>query len=204
MDTVIVAFESDSLCRKFRDLLEGSGSAACLICHSGSQVRRAAAAQPIYCVVCGTRLSDGPAEWLCGDLPPFCSLLMVGPAHQLALCSDPDIFKLPTPIRREEALSTVSLLLQFGHRMERYTRHRRSPLEQDLIARAKALLMERDGLTEEQATGPSRSGVWTRASHWSRPPGGPSPGRRLSCGIFPPAGAYPSSRPGAPAAPRKE
>lgn len=82
---------------------------------------------------------------------PFCSLLMVGPAHQLALCSDPDIFKLPTPIRREEALSTVSLLLQFGHRMERYTRHRRSPLEQDLIARAKALLMERDGLTEEQA-----------------------------------------------------
>ena len=30
-------------------------------------------------------------------------------------------------------------------------RHRRSPLEQDLIARAKALLMERDGLTEEQA-----------------------------------------------------
>ena len=151
MDTVIVAFESDSLCRKFRDLLEGSGSAACLICHSGSQVRRAAAAPPIYCVVCGTRLSDGPAEWLCGDLPPFCSLLMVGPAHQLALCSDPDIFKLPTPIRREEALSTVSLLLQFGHRMERYTRHRRSPLEQDLIARAKALLMERDGLTEEQA-----------------------------------------------------
>ena len=73
MDTVIVAFESDSLCRKFRDLLEGSGSAACLICHSGSQVRRAAAAQPIYCVVCGTRLSDGPAEWLCGDLPPFCA-----------------------------------------------------------------------------------------------------------------------------------
>ena len=86
-----------------------------------------------------------------GDLPPFCSLLVVGPAHQLALCSDPDIFKLPTPSAGEEALSTVSLLLQFGHRMERYTRHRRSPLEQDLIARAKALLMERDGLTEEQA-----------------------------------------------------
>lgn len=127
MDTVIVAFESDSLCRKFRDLLEGSGSAACLICHSGSQVRRAAG-RPAH-LLRGLRHSSvrRPAEWLCGDLPPFCSLLMVGPAHQLALCSDPDIFKLPTPIRREEALSTVSLLLQFGHRMERYTRHRRSP-----------------------------------------------------------------------------
>lgn len=151
MDTVIVAFESDSLCRKFRDLLEGSGSAACLICHSGSQVRRAAAAQPIYCVVCGTRLSDGPAEWLCGDLPPFCSLLMVGPAHQLALCSDPDIFKLPTPIRREEALSTVSLLLQFGHRMERFTAARRSGSDQAVVDRAKRLLIDRLGMTEDQA-----------------------------------------------------
>lgn len=70
MDTVIVAFESDSLCRKFRDLLEGSGSAACLICHSGSQVRRAAAAQPIYCVVCGTRLSDGRRSGCAGICPP--------------------------------------------------------------------------------------------------------------------------------------
>ncbi len=126
MDTVIVAFESDSLCRKFRDLLEGSGSAACLICHSGSQVRPPPPPSPstawsaaLVCPTARRVAVRGSA--------PFCSLLMVGPAHQLALCSDPDIFKLPTPIRREEALSTVSLLLQFGHRMERYTRHRRSP-----------------------------------------------------------------------------
>lgn len=84
MDTVIVAFESDSLCRKFRDLLEGSGSAACLICHSGSPGAPRRRRQPIYCVVCGTRLSDGRRSGCAGDLPPFCSLLMVGPAHQLA------------------------------------------------------------------------------------------------------------------------
>ena len=151
MDTIIVAFENTALSQRFSDLMESTGTARCLTCRSGDQVRRLLNKQQAYCVVCSPHFRDGPAEWLCGDLPPFCSLLMVGPAHQLALCSDPDIFKLPTPIRREEALSTVSLLLQFGHRMERYTRHRRSPLEQDLIARAKALLMERDGLTEEQA-----------------------------------------------------
>ena len=151
MDTVIVAFESDSLCRKFRDLLEGSGSAACLICHSGSQVRRAAAAQPIYCVVCGTRLSDGPAEWLAEDLPPACSLLLVGPQHMLDACASRDVYTLATPIRREEAVSTVKLLLQFGHRMERFTAARRTSADQATVDRAKKLLMDRLGMTEDQA-----------------------------------------------------
>lgn len=151
MDTVIVAFETESLCNRFRDLIEGGGIANCVVCHSGSQVRRILGAQQIYCVVCGNRLTDGPSEWLCSDLPPACSMLMVGPQHHLDLCASPDIFKLYTPIRKEEALATVSLLLQFGRRMERFIRPRRSNAEQDLINQAKTVLMERRGMSEEQA-----------------------------------------------------
>lgn len=151
MDTVIVAFERESLSRKFCDLLEGSGTAACLVCSSGNQVRRVLNSQQIYCVISGCRLSDGPAEWLCADLPPSCSLLMVGPQHLLDLCSDPDVFKLSTPVRKEEAISTVSLLNQFGHRMERFVRSRRTAAEQDLVEQAKAVLMERYGMNEDEA-----------------------------------------------------
>lgn len=151
METVIVAFENGTMAQRFGELLENTGTAKCLLCRSGDQVRRLMSKQTVYCVVCGPHLSDGPAEWLAEDLPPACSLLLVGPQHMLDACASRDVYTLATPIRREEAVSTVKLLLQFGHRMERYTRHRRSPLEQDLIARAKALLMERDGLTEEQA-----------------------------------------------------
>lgn len=151
METVIVAFENGTMAQRFGELLENTGTAKCLLCRSGDQVRRLMSKQTVYCVVCGPHLSDGPAEWLAEDLPPACSLLLVGPQHMLDACASRDVYTLATPIRREEAVSTVKLLLQFGHRMERYTRHCRSPLEQDLIARAKALLMERDGLTEEQA-----------------------------------------------------
>ncbi len=151
MDTVIIAFERESLSRKFCDLLESSGTANCLICTSGGQVRRVLNSQQVYCVICGCRLSDGPAEWLCSDLPAFCSLLMVGPQHLLDLCSNPDVFKLSTPVRKEEAIATITLLNQFGHRMERFVRPRRSDAEQELVDRAKRILMERYGMSEDEA-----------------------------------------------------
>lgn len=148
---MIVAFERETLSRKFCDLLENSGTAKCLTCTSGGQVRRFLSSQPIYCVITGCRLSDGPAEWLYSDLPPSCSLLLVGPQHLLDLCSNPDIFKLATPVHKEEAINTVLLLNQFGHRMERFLRPRRNEGEQDLLDQAKALLMARYGMNEDEA-----------------------------------------------------
>jgi len=151
VDTVIVAFENTVMSQRFSDLLESTGTARCLTCRSGDQVRRAIGKQQAYCVVCSPHLTDGPAEWLFDDLPPNCSLLLVGPQHMLDACASREVYKLTTPIRKEEALSTVRLLLQFGHRMERFLRPRRSGPDQELMDRAKRLLMEHKGLTEEEA-----------------------------------------------------
>lgn len=151
MDTVIVAFENEAMGQRFSELLESSGTARCLTCHSGDQVRRYLSKQQIYCVVCGPHLTDGPAEWLYEDLPPTCSLLLVGPKHMLDTCGSRDVYKLTTPIRKEEALCTVSLLLQFGRRTERLLRPRRSPGERELVEKAKRLLMNRRNLSEDEA-----------------------------------------------------
>ena len=139
MDTVIVAFENPALCRRFSDLLDSTGTARCLTCRSGDQVRRLLSKQTAYCAICSPHLTDGPAEWLCEDLPPVCSLLLVGPQHMLDACGN------------QEALNTVRMLLQFGRRMERYLRPRRSGADQELVDRAKALIIERKGLSEEEA-----------------------------------------------------
>ena len=151
MDTIIVAFEHEAMSQRFSALMEQERVARCLICRSGDQVRRLLDKQQTYCVVCSPRLTDGPAEWLYQDLPPTCALLLVGPQHVLDACSSDDVFKLATPIRREEAVSTVRLLIQFGHRVERLLQSRRSTSEQELVERAKNLLMERKGLSEEEA-----------------------------------------------------
>lgn len=151
METVIVAFENTAMGQKLGELLESTGTARCILCQSGDQVRRWMDKQGAYCVVASPHLSDGPAEWLCDDLPPTCALLLVGPQHTLDLCGSRDIFRLPTPIRREEAVTTVRLLLQFGRRMERVLRVRRNRGDQEVVDRAKRLLMDRRGLTEEEA-----------------------------------------------------
>ncbi len=146
-----MAFENSAAGRKVADLLESSGTARCLVCRSGDQARQLLARETIYCAVCSPHLPDGPAEWLCPDLPPVCSLLLVGPAHKLDACSGRDVFKLPTPIRREEAVRTVQLLLQFGRRTERLLRAIRPAGDREAVERAKDLLMERKGLSEAEA-----------------------------------------------------
>jgi len=151
VDTIIVAFERDQLAQKVRDILETGGVGKCVICRSGTQLRRTLVAQQVYCVVCGCHLSDGMAEWLCEDLPPVCSMLMIGPKHQLDLCASRDVVKMETPISKEEMLMTVRLLLQFGHRVERLLRPHRSAAEQDLVEQAKDLLIKHKGMTEEEA-----------------------------------------------------
>lgn len=151
METVIVAFENAATGQRFGELLESAEAAKCTLCRTGDQVRRLLSKQRVYCVVCSPHLPDGPAEWLYEDLPPSCSLLLVGPQHILDACGNRDIYKLPTPIRKEEALSTVRLLLQFGHKIERLLRPRRSGADQELVQRAKELLMARKSISEEEA-----------------------------------------------------
>ena len=151
METVIVAFENEKFSRQVSELLESSGAASCLTCSSGDQVRRLLGRQAVYCVVCGPHLADGPAEWLAEDLPPECSMLLVGSKHQLDARGEVNIFKMPTPIRREEMLITVRLMLQFGRRVEKLMRPARSAMEQQLVDRAKQALMARFDISEEEA-----------------------------------------------------
>ena len=151
MDTVIIAFERDSLCQRFSEMLESSGVAYCLTCHSGDVVRRILATQQIHCVICGYKLADGVAEDLFRDLPPACAMLMVANQAQLDLCANPDIFKLAAPVGRGDIVASVRMLLQFAGRMDRYVRPRRSQEEEQVIRQAKQLLMARHGMSEEQA-----------------------------------------------------
>ena len=150
--TVIVAFEGDGNSARIREILESEGEFSCLVCRSAAEVKRAVHKQHRSLIVCGFKLADGTCEELFHDLQPDCFMLLVGAQARLELIETEGIFKIQSPIRRGELLASVRMLVQF----QRYIPREKGPAkrgeeEQQLIARAKAVLMDRHGMTEEQA-----------------------------------------------------
>ncbi len=151
MDKVILAFEGEKTTGRVRELLESSGLANCLICRSAAEVKRTFHKQHIAMVVCGYKLRDETAQSLYEDLPPASSVLVIASQNMLDMIDSDDIFKLAAPVSRGDLISSVRMLLQASHRMEKFVHPQRSAAETVLIQRAKGLLMERNGMTEEQA-----------------------------------------------------
>lgn len=146
MRQIVVAFERQSNCDRLREVLESTGEFSCLTCRSAAQVKRTVAKLRLDLVVCGFKLTDESCETLYFDLPQRCAMLMVAPQAQLELCAAPGIFKLPAPVGRGPLLASVRMLAQTSQAPAR-----RNQEEKELVARAKALLMEQDGMTEAEA-----------------------------------------------------
>lgn len=151
MEQVILALEHEKSCCRVKEILERSGTASCLVCRSADQVRRAARKLRVTTVICGYKLGDQSAEALFEDLPLSCSMLVLAPQARLDLMRNRDIFQLPAPVSKSELTASVRMLLCMGNRLERFARPRRSHEEQAVIDAAKRLLMERHGMTEEEA-----------------------------------------------------
>lgn len=151
MEQVIVAFESEKTCRRICDILESSGTASCLICRSGDQIRRYANNQRIAVVICGYKLADETAEDVLHDLPSVCAMLLLATQSRLDMVHSDNLFTLPAPVSRSELIASVRMLLQLGCRQENGLQARRNQEEREQVQAAKRLLMERYGLSEEQA-----------------------------------------------------
>jgi response regulator NasT len=150
VETIIVAFESEKNCEHICDILEGGRVARCLRAKSAGEVKRLAAKHHINTVICGHKLSDGSAQELCADLPPTSAVLVIARRDLLEILGE-DLFKLAAPVSRSDLCASVSMLLQMSRRLERALRPQRSGVENELVSKAKRHLMERDGLTEEEA-----------------------------------------------------
>ena len=108
MEKIIVAFESEKTALRVKELLEGGGAAACLVCRTADQVRRAINKLPVPAVVCGYKLGDQTAELFFEDLPPSCAMLVLAHQDRLDLLGNDDIFRLPSPVSRGDLLAAAA------------------------------------------------------------------------------------------------
>ncbi len=151
MDRVIVAFEQDSSALKVKEMLERDGIHPYMTVHSGAAVLRAAATLDGGVAVCGFKLRDMTAQQLADELPRGCEVLVVASAARLSLCGGDNILKLPTPVRRCDLTDSVGMLIKRELGFYRRVKKGFSGDDKRDIERAKALLIDRNGMTEGEA-----------------------------------------------------
>ena len=82
----------------------------------------------------------------------LCALLMVvSSAVNLDFCQGDNLYKLPTPISRADFFATLDLMRQFEEAHLHHAPPKRKEADQQLIRKAKELLMDTNRMTESEA-----------------------------------------------------
>lgn len=153
MGCIIIALPKIENARNLSNILKRHGFAADIICTTGSNVLSNVNQLDSGIVISGVRLMDMYYTQLAEYLPDNFEMLLIASEAVIEKCS-PDIMSLTMPIRVNELIGTVEMMLvqQQRRRKKLKSSHKvRSEQEQNYINNAKWLLMERNNMTEQEA-----------------------------------------------------
>ena len=149
MATLIVAFPKLEEAKAVRNLLVRRGYEVASACTSGAQAINMADRLSDGIIICGYKLSD---NMLYSELyeykPKSFEMLLVASKNLWDDCQDNDIVCAAMPIKVNDLINTIEMMLQVQVRRRP---KRRSPQEQKVIDDAKAILMEKNNMTEPEA-----------------------------------------------------
>ena len=154
MANIIVAFSRPEDGKSIKGILVRSGYDVAAVCMSGSQALSAAEDLSGGILVCGYRFEDMMYDELRQCLSASFEMLVLASPSRWNGVQTQGVVCLPMPLKVHNLLSTLDMMVQAQQRIRRKLRSRpkeRSKEEQDLINEAKALLMERNNMTEEEA-----------------------------------------------------
>ena len=154
MTNIIVAFSKRENAVNIRNILTRSGVRVSAVCLTGSKVLQHAEMWSRGIVICGARLQDMPYTELRGLLPDGFEMLIIASSDRWIDSLPDGIVGLPSPLKAYDLLNTVEMMSQAQEsrrRKREETVRKRSSGERQVIEQAKALLMERNSMSEEEA-----------------------------------------------------
>lgn len=154
MTNIIVAFSKPEDGKNIKGILTRNGFQVSAVCTSGSQALSAAEGLDCGVVVSGYRFEDMLYDELRHYLPGTFDLLLISSPGRWGGRREGNVICLPMPLRVHDLISTLEMMDQAQIRVRRRIRRQqkgRSEEEEELIARAKGLLMERNSMTESEA-----------------------------------------------------
>lgn len=154
MTRIIIAFPKAENGKNIKNILVRNGYQVVCVCTSGAQVLQEANGLQDGLLICTYRLADMIYHELVDCLPPGFETIVISKKEQWEENGRSDIVGLSVPLKVHELLSTVEMVaynLERKRRKRRSAPRKRTKEEQDLIDRAKGILMERNQMTEEDA-----------------------------------------------------
>ncbi|MCD7980710.1 MAG: ANTAR domain-containing protein [Clostridiales bacterium] len=154
MTGIIIAFPKADTGKKIKTILVRSGFHVVGVCTNGAQTIQEANELQDGIVVCSYRLPDMIYRELKEYLPAGFQMITITSRDDWAENGDTDVVSLSQPLKVHELVSTVEMVVYDVRRARRKRRQmprERSREEQELIDRAKGILMSRNNMTEEDA-----------------------------------------------------
>jgi len=145
---IIVAFSKPQDGRNIRNILVKHGIQVTASCTSGAQVLASTDDLRSGIVVSGYRFGDMTCRQLADQLPPGFDLLLIASPSRWSGEAMGRIVCLPAPFKMGDLVSTVRMIEQSQTEKRRQKRREE---DQKAIDTAKAILMERNRMTEPEA-----------------------------------------------------
>ncbi|MGN1149006.1 MAG: ANTAR domain-containing response regulator [Lachnospiraceae bacterium] len=154
MTNIIVVFPKIEDAKSIRNLLVRNGFNVTGVCTTGTQAISLADGLNDGIIICCYKMMDMLYSELHDFLPIGFEMLLMASQHYLSECLGNDIVCLAMPLKVHDLINTVSMMVESIERRRRKRKEKpreRNAEEVVIIKEAKALLMERNNMTEEEA-----------------------------------------------------
>ena len=137
-----------------RNILVKFGLEVSAVCQTGAKVLQYAEMWSDGIVVCAHQMQDMHYTQMREYLPDSFEILLIAPADKWVDGIPDGVVGLPMPLKIYDLVSTIEMIQQMQYRRRRKKRETgktRSDKDRQIINQAKALLIERNHMTEEEA-----------------------------------------------------
>ncbi|EOS80683.1 hypothetical protein C817_01463 [Dorea sp. 5-2] len=151
---IIVVFPNKDNAANIRNLLVRGGMEVTGVCTTGAQALNYADAADDGIVVCGYKMKDMMYTELREYLSERFEMLLIASAGRWSEGSIEGVVGLSMPVRGYDLMNTMEMMMQSVERKRRQRKKElknRDPQQQELVAKAKELLMARNHMSEAEA-----------------------------------------------------
>lgn len=154
MTGILIVFPKMEDGKSIRNLLVRHGYDVAAVCTLGSQVLNNIDMLNSGIIISGYKYQDMYYTELKASLPPGFDMLLMASARVCGECEDPDVICVAMPLKVQDLMSTLEMMCRNQARRRKKLRggpKQRSEAEKRILWEAKAILMERNHMTEEEA-----------------------------------------------------